>query len=190
MTKKWIVGLGNPGKKYERTRHNAGFMVLQGLADSLGMSLDTEKHGSLYARKHVDGFDVALILPQTFMNDSGEALAQWQRRDGLDPEKGLLVVYDDMDLPLGKLRSRAKGSAGSHNGMASVIDRLGSPDFNRLRIGIGKPEDPSEWPDYVLKKFGPLEKESLKQALERAGQAARDWVSHDSFERLMGKYNG
>lgn len=189
MPKKWIVGLGNPGKKYERTRHNAGFMALERLAKLLGAEIVNEKHDSLYARATVEGNQVALILPQTFMNDSGVPLAEWQRRDGLDPENGLLVVYDDMDLPFGRLRIRASGSGGSHNGMASIIERLGTSNFNRLRVGIGKPEDPALWADYVLKKFTPEEKENLEAVLDRAALAAKDWITHESFEKLMGKVN-
>jgi PTH1 family peptidyl-tRNA hydrolase len=188
MTKKWIVGLGNPGKKYERTRHNAGFMAVERLARLLKAELAQSKHDSLYARAKVGDISVALILPQTFMNDSGASLAQWKRKDGLDVAS-LLVIYDDMDLPFGKLRLRPSGSGGSHNGMASIIEQLGSPAFNRLRLGVGKPADPAEWADYVLKKFAPDEKEGLESMLGRAAEAARDWISHDSFERLMGRTN-
>src|SRR6266704_475590 len=125
MQKKWIVGLGNPGKKYEQTRHNAGFLAVKRLAADLGWSLDKEKHQSVYARGQVDGVQLTLILPQTFMNLSGEAVAGWKSKEGLDPENDLLVIFDDMDLALGKLRIRAEGSAGSHNGMGSMIERLG-----------------------------------------------------------------
>lgn len=189
MPKKWIVGLGNPGKKYERTRHNAGIMAVERLARALNMAIDKSKHDSLFGRTKVEGNSVALILPQTFMNDSGESLLKWQHKDGLDPENGLLVIVDDMDLPLGKLRMRASGSGGSHNGMNSIIEKLGTPKFNRLRIGIGKPENPADWPDYVLKKFNPDEKAGLDTVLDRAADAALAWITHESFERLMGTTN-
>ena len=190
MQKKWIVGLGNPGKKYEQTRHNAGFLAVTRLAEDLRLSLTKEKHQSLYARGQVDGTQVTLILPQTFMNLSGDSVSAWKSREGLDPEKDLLVIFDDMDLAFGKLRIRAEGSGGAHNGMASLIERLGTKRFNRLRIGIGKPENPEDWADYVTKKFNPAEKEALPVILDRAVKAAKSWLNHTSFEKLMAEVNG
>ena len=124
------------------------------------------------------------------MNLSGEALEAWKRREGMEPEKDLLVIYDDMDLGLGKLRIRAEGSAGSHNGMASILERLGTPQFARLRLGIGKPADPEAWADYVTQKFGPDEKAPLEAMLERAAKGAKAWLTHESFQKLMAEVNG
>lgn len=190
MQKKWIVGLGNPGKKYEQTRHNAGFLVVKRLAADLGWSLSKEKHQSLYARGQVNSIQLTLILPQTFMNLSGDAVAAWKSREGMDPANDLLVIFDDMDLDLGKLRIRAEGSGGSHNGMASLIERLGTKRFNRLRLGIGKPANPEDWADYVTQKFTSAEKVPLQSMLERAVKGARSWLTHTSFEKLMAEVNG
>lgn len=189
MEKRWIAGLGNPGKKYERTRHNAGFMALHQLAGLLGVEFGREKHLSLYARAEHEGVQTTLILPQTFMNLSGDCLAEWRRKEGMDPATQLLVVYDDMDLRLGRLRFRKSGSGGSHNGMASLIERLGTQDFCRLRLGVGKPEDPALWADFVTQNFDAREREAALGMCARAAEAARDWINHTSFERLMGKYN-
>ncbi len=188
MQKKWIIGLGNPGKKYETTRHNAGFMAVSRLAADLGFPLDREKRQSLYGQGVVDGVQLTLILPQTFMNLSGASAAEW-RRDGLEPGSDLLVLYDDMDLPLGKLRFRTKGSAGSHNGMASLIEHLGGGEFHRLRLGIGKPEDPALWADYVTQKFHPAERPTVKDMLERAARGARQWIRSAPNETLMAELN-
>jgi PTH1 family peptidyl-tRNA hydrolase len=191
MQKKWIVGLGNPGKKYEQTRHNAGFLAVKRFADDLGWSLNKEKHQSLYAKGQVDSTQLTLILPQTFMNLSGDAVAAWKGREGLDPASDLLVIFDDMDLSFGKLRIRAEGSGGSHNGMASLIERLGTKQFNRLRLGIGKPENPEAWADYVTQKFSAAERGApLQSMLERAVKGARSWLTHSSFEKLMAEVNG
>ena len=190
MPKKWIVGLGNPGKKYERTRHNAGFMAVKQLAALWEVSLDKEKHQAIYGRCRRGGIQVSLILPQTFMNLSGDCLLEWKSREGMELGDDLLVIYDDMDLALGKLRIRAEGSGGSHNGMASIIERLGTKEFSRLRLGIGKPEDPREWADYVTAKFSPAEKTPLESMLRRAVQGASAWLTHESFEKLMAEVNG
>ncbi len=189
MQKRWIAGLGNPGKQYERTRHNAGFLTLAKLAHMLGVDISKAKHQSLYARADVDAFQVTLILPQTFMNLSGDSLAEWKRREGLNPSGDLLVVYDDMDLPLGKLRLRKEGSGGSHNGMASLIERLATQDFHRLRLGVGKPANPEDWADFVTQPFKPDERPVAEAMFERAAQAAKAWITHDSFERLMSATN-
>jgi PTH1 family peptidyl-tRNA hydrolase len=189
MQKKWIVGLGNPGKKYAWTRHNAGFLAVTQMAEQLKLSLDREKHQSFYARTELDGSELTLVLPQTFMNASGDSLAEWKRREGMDIAKDLLVIVDDMDLPFGKLRIRAEGSAGSHNGLASLIERLGSGSFARLRIGIGKPANPEDWPDYVTGSFNPEEKKALEPVLQRAADGARLWLNEPSFEKLMAKVN-
>ncbi|MES2201813.1 MAG: aminoacyl-tRNA hydrolase [candidate division FCPU426 bacterium] len=190
MQRKWVIGLGNPGKKYESTRHNVGFRVLERLAKGLDVKIDKEKHQSLYVRTEVQGVQLTLIMPQTFMNLSGEAAAAWKRRDGLEPETELLVLYDDMDLPLGKLRFRLKGTAGSHNGMASLVELLGGTAFQRLRLGIGKPEDPALWADYVTQKFTPDEKPVLEDMLARAAQKTLAWVASESTgEKLVSEMN-
>lgn len=188
MEKRWIIGLGNPGKKYEKTRHNLGFLCVSQLAKQWGVELSREKHQSLFNRAQIDDCEATLILPQTFMNLSGEALAEWKRREGMDPSR-MLVVYDDMDLPLGKIRFRKEGSGGSHNGMASIIEKLATQDFPRLRLGVGKPANPEEWAGYVTSTFRPEEKEPVKAMLDKAVEAASLWLSEPLPERVMSKVN-
>jgi len=165
-------------------------MAVKRFADELGWSLSKEKNQSLYAKGQVDSTQLTLILPQTFMNLSGDAVAAWKGREGLDPARDLLVIFDDMDLSFGKLRIRAEGSGGSHNGMASLIERLGTRRFSRLRLGIGKPENPEAWADYVTQKFTTAEKAPLQGMLERAVKGARSWLTNTSFEKLMAEVNG
>src|SRR5437764_4152367 len=135
-----IVGLGNPGLEYSGTRHNLGFLALERLAEKHRLRFTGERGKSLVARGTVNGHDVALAKPQTYMNLSGEAVRELVRIYGLPP-KALLVVYDDVDLPLGTIRLREGGGPGTHNGMRSIVDELGRTDFPRLRIGVGMPTD-------------------------------------------------
>jgi PTH1 family peptidyl-tRNA hydrolase len=188
MVKKWLVGLGNPGDKYRHTRHNAGFMAVMEYASKACADAWRDKNQSAYLKWPTPEGQVFAVLPQTFMNDSGSSLLRWKSSEGLDPSQ-ILVVYDDMDLPFGKLRYRAEGSGGSHNGMASIIQCLGSEKFPRLRIGIGKPEDPADWPDYVLRRFSPDEAAQLPAVLAKAALAMGDWVAGLGAEALMSKYN-
>lgn len=188
MTKKWMVGLGNPGAKYEKTRHNAGFMAVMHYAARKGKSSWSDKNDSLYQKWPAGENQIWALMPQTFMNDSGVSLQKWKAKEGLEPSK-LLVIYDDMDLPFGKLRFRAGGSGGSHNGMASIIECLGTDKFPRLRIGIGKPENPEAWADYVLKKFIKEEQDGLPALLDKCADAMQDWCDQIPHERLMSKYN-
>jgi PTH1 family peptidyl-tRNA hydrolase len=189
MAKKWLVGLGNPEAKHASTRHNAGFMAVSLYAKRMAMGpWQKEKNESLWIRARQGETQLYLLMPQTYMNDSGRCLQAWRSKEGLDP-KDLLVVTDDMDLPLGRIRYRASGSGGSHNGMASVIECLGTKEFARLRLGIGKPEHPEDWPDYVLRRFLPEEAAPLQDALSKACDAMRDWVDGMAKDRLMSTYN-
>ncbi len=189
MQRRYLCGLGNPGPKYARTRHNVGFWVLDRLATQYKLPEPRLKHESLYSRAEISGVQWTLIWPQTFMNDSGRSLAEWKRREGLDPATELLVIFDDMDLEPGRLRVRKEGGSGSHNGMASLVECLATQDFARLRLGVGRPADPAQWADYVLKTFPPEEKLLVDKAVERAAQACVDWTSATSFESLMNKVN-
>lgn len=194
MSKKWIVGLGNPGAKYAGTRHNVGFMVIDRIVEQAFQGAEfREKHDSLYLKATHAGVPLMLLKPSTFMNLSGSSVVQWKGKEGLNPETDLLVIYDDMDLPLGRLRLRFNGSGGSHNGMDSMISSLGSSDFARLRLGVGKPLDPAEWADYVLKKFKPEEKPEIAKTIQAAADAALAWLEvGDEKSRgiLMSKVNG
>lgn len=183
---KLIVGLGNPGKEYERTRHNAGFMTIDALADSLGVSINQVKFKGLYTKTKMKGEDVILLKPTTYMNNSGESVQEVMRFFKIDVD-GLLVIYDDLDLPTGKLRIRDRGSAGGHNGIKSIIAHVGTQDFKRIRVGIEKnPLIPVV--DYVLGKFTAEEMTKLNPGIEKAIQVCKEFVDTD-FHKIMSIHN-
>ncbi len=165
-----IVGLGNPGLSYKKTRHNAGFQALDKLADKLNVRIKTKGFSSLYGEGKIDGERVILVKPQTYMNLSGDAVQQLLHFYKLEPDR-LIVLYDDIDLPLGSMRIRANGSAGSHNGMRSVIACVNSENFPRIRIGVGKDESVL-LRDYVLKRPSKAEQKTLDEVFENAADAA------------------
>ena len=176
---KIIIGLGNIGREYENTRHNAGFMAIDKLAQMLEMDFNQEKFSAYFAKKKIDGEDIILLKPTTYMNNSGIALRQC-----MDFYK---VPYDDMDMPVGKLRLRQKGSAGGHNGIKSIISHIGTQEFDRIRIGIGK-DKLIPVVDWVLGKFPQEQQEDLNHALEQAAKAAKFSIKH-SFSDTMNRYN-
>jgi PTH1 family peptidyl-tRNA hydrolase len=159
-----IVGLGNPGKKYANTRHNLGFLAINELSKKFDVPL--QKYQDLYESSRVEIYNEKVILaqPLTFMNKSGEAVRFISKKRAIPLDK-ILVIYDDLNLPLGKFRMRPNGSAGGHNGMASIIECLGSADFPRLRIGIGS-QDNISWEKFVLQSFSPQEKETIIKSLK------------------------
>ena len=182
---KLIVGLGNPGSKYAGTRHNIGFDVLDYLARQHQVSLAQERFHAWFGRGTIAGQPVVLLKPTTFMNRSGQAVQAAGRFYKLALED-LLVILDDLALPVGKLRLRPQGSAGSHNGLQDIVDRLGSQDFARLRIGIGAATiDPAA---YVLARFSPQEQEAVAQAIPRAAEAVTWWLA-DGTESTMNRIN-
>ncbi len=184
---KLVVGLGNPGPQYARTRHNLGFMCVDKLAQSRGLRFDRKQAESLVAMGQIDHEPVVLAKPQTFMNQSGKAVAALVRRHGV-ALRDLLVVYDDLDLPLGTLRLRERGSPGTHNGMRSVVESLGSRDFPRLRLGIG-PLPPGVDPvDFVLSPFRPEEQAVVQQAIDLAADAIATWILEGPVV-AMNRYN-
>lgn len=183
---KLIVGLGNPGKEYENTRHNSGFCVMDAIADELHESITTKKFKALIATTRIAGEQVLLMKPQTYMNLSGEAVIEAVKFYHIDP-KDILVIYDDLDLPVGKIRLREKGSAGGQNGMKNIINHLHTQEFNRIRVGIGK-DARVPVVDWVLGKIRKEEKEDYMQAVQEAKDAAIYSVSH-SFIDTMSKYN-
>jgi len=164
-----IVGLGNPGRRYADTRHNVGFMTVEELVRRHGAAETAERMGARVARARIEGHDVLLVKPQTFMNESGQAVGRLWRWYRLRLED-LLVIGDDIDLPFGRLRLRTGGSAGGHKGLQSIFTHLGSPDVARLKIGIGRP-DSTEARDYVLSSFRPEERADLPAVLARAADA-------------------
>lgn len=184
---KLFVGLGNPGKQYEKTRHNAGFEVIDALATKWSISFNHTKHKGIYGTGEVKGEKVILLKPMTYMNLSGESIAAIMNFFKIDVED-LIVMYDDLDLPPGKIRLRQKGSAGGHNGIKSTIAHLGTQNFNRIRIGIGRPSVPMAIPDYVLGRFTAEEWESISQAIEKSADACNFWLS-TSFVQVMNEYN-
>ncbi len=188
LEKRFIFGLGNPDRKHQVTRHNAGVMAIEALAVARKLEF-TDRNGSRCAEFDYEGRRIYLLASSDwYMNESGQLLLEWKRREGLAPEN-LLVVFDDMDLPLGKLRIRPLGSGGSHNGMASILADLGSEQFARLRLGVDKPVLPEEWANYVLQDFRKDEIDVVKVMLAKAGDAILDWAKGENFEKLMSQYN-
>lgn len=183
-----IVFLGNPGPKYACTRHNAGFMAGDALAKKLGVSIDRLRFRALTAAAEINGEKVLLMKPQTFMNLSGEAVSEAARFYKIPPEH-VLVVSDEISLPLGKLRVRPKGSAGGHNGLKSIIASLGSDAFPRIRIGVGAPPHPDyDMADWVLSVFRNQDLEDMLAASERAAEAVTTYISNGP-ERAMNRFN-
>jgi len=185
---KIVAGLGNPGPRYKNTRHNLGFLLLDLLADRLSVDFGKEKNQGLLAQGVWRGEKVLLVKPQTFMNRSGDCLARVCRNTIYDPAD-LLVVVDDINMPLGKLRMRAGGSAGGHNGLKSIIERLGSPDFHRMRMGVGDDRKSSDLADHVLSTFLPGEREEVDNMLERGAEAALVWLA-EGIGPAMNAHNG
>ncbi|MBI3332639.1 MAG: aminoacyl-tRNA hydrolase [Candidatus Omnitrophica bacterium] len=185
---KVVVGLGNPGPKYAGTRHNAGFMVVQRLAERWSIPLRSTLCRSKVGQGLFSGHAVRLALPQTSMNASGEAVECLARRWRLDPS-ALLVVCDDVSLPLGMIRLRGQGSAGGHRGLGSVLDRLQTEGVSRLRVGIRGFEEPSgDLTDYVLGRLTAPEKKVLEEALLLSGEACETWVSR-GLSAAMNRFN-
>jgi len=187
---KLVVGLGNPGPRYRQTRHNAGFRVLDAVAARAGAGAPVSRFAGRYSEGVLAGQRVGLLAPETFMNRSGEALALALATLPIaDPAADLLVVLDDADLPLGRLRLRARGSSGGHNGLADVLERLGTKAVPRLRFGIGRPVEPRDTVDFVLEPFAPAEETLLAEALPRAADAVACFVAEGSAV-AMNRFNG
>ena len=183
-----IAGLGNPGSRYEKTRHNCGFEAIDLLAERCGISLEDRKFKSLCGNGVIDGQKVLLMKPLTYMNLSGEAVQAAAAFYKIDPAKELIVLYDDISLEPGQLRVRAKGSAGGHNGIRSIIRMLGTEQFLRVKIGTGaKPAD-MDLADYVLGRIPLSERADMAAAFDRASKAAVDLVT-EPLDRVMNEYN-
>lgn len=182
---KAIIGLGNPGKAYAKTRHNIGFMILDRVAETAGLSFKTEKK---LKAETVKTADYILIKPQTFMNLSGQAVAPLISYYKIASDD-VLVVYDDLDLPPYQGRLRPNGGTGGHKGMVSLFDHLGDHPLKRLRIGIGHPQATMPVSDYVLKKFPKREQNELNQALDKAEKAIHSWLKGETFENVMTHYH-
>ena len=183
-----VVFLGNPGPRYEGTRHNAGFLAADAMAKAKGVAINKLRFRALTASIEVDGQKVLLMKPQTYMNLSGEAAAQAAKFYKIPPER-VIVVSDETALPIGKLRVRAKGSAGGHNGLKSIIACLGSEQFPRIRIGVGAPPYPDyDMADWVLSTFKNQDAEDMQQAAGRAAEAVECYI-RSGPDRTMNLYN-
>lgn len=178
-----IVGLGNPGREYAQTRHNMGFLTLDVLAERWRIPLSTKGFQGLYGKGIAEGERVMLVAPQTYMNASGECVGAMARYFDV-PKDHILVIYDDIDLPVGRLRVRQAGSAGTHNGMKSLIAHLGGGEFPRIRIGVGKPEPGTLLADYVLGIPNKAERETLAQVRQAAADAAAEIIRGDMDEAM------
>lgn len=181
-----VVGLGNPGAEYAQTRHNAGFKVVEAISELLGIEVGKKKFGGLFGQGFYQGRQLFLLMPQQYMNRSGQAVATAAGFYKLGVED-ILVVTDDMAFEPGRIRLRAKGSAGGHNGLADIIDKLGTNAFARLRVGIGA-SGPIPGRDYVLGKVRPEERELLNEGILLARDAALCWAS-STIEAAMNEYN-
>jgi len=183
---KLIAGLGNPGLKYRDTRHNIGFLTIDNFAKAHKIKADKRSNQTLFGKLTIQGEEILLIKPQTYMNNSGDAVKAFSYRCSIKPND-ILVVCDDIHLDLGILRLRAKGSSGGHKGLESIIERIGASDFNRLRIGIGFGRS-DEVRDYVLSRFGPDEKSLVAEMVSMAADAVTVWIE-GGIELAMNRYN-
>lgn len=185
---KLIVGLGNPTGKYDKTRHNVGFEVIDYLVNRYGIALDTVKHKGMYGKGIIEGKSVILLKPMTFMNLSGESVSGVANYYKI-PAEDIIVIYDDINLDVGRIRIRKKGSAGGHNGIKNIIAHLGTQEFPRVRIGVGMKPGNMDLADYVLSRFSKDEEPLLQSGYERAGEVVALMVQ-DAIDKAMNDYNG
>ncbi|MBC7362263.1 MAG: aminoacyl-tRNA hydrolase [Candidatus Aminicenantes bacterium] len=182
-----VVGLGNPGSEYAHTRHNAGFLVVKSLARSWGLQLKIEAFRSKLTETKKDGVKIVLALPQTYMNLSGLAVKELLAGYKVNPEN-LIVIYDDLDIELGEIRVRPQGGPGSHKGMKSIVQEIGTRIFPRVRVGIGPKPEGQDAARYVLSEFSDKEKEQLQLALDKACQAV-EMIIEGQISRAMNSFN-
>ena len=183
---KVVIGLGNPGKKYEKTRHNIGFIAVDNLRKKMNISDEREKFQALVSEKNIDGEKVIFLKPQTFMNLSGNSVIEIVNFYKLDPKKDIIVIYDDMDLSFGDIRIREKGSSGGHNGIKSIISHIGE-EFIRIKCGIGAKEKDAV--EHVLGEFNQTEQKDLDEILEKINNCVMEMLSVQNLDRIMQKYN-
>lgn len=183
-----IAGLGNPGRQYAGTRHNMGFNVVTRIADDYKMQITIKEHKALCAKGFIGGQKVLLALPQTYMNLSGESIRELVNYYKIDPETELMVIYDDISMDVGRIRMRAKGSSGGHNGIKNIIAELGTDVFPRMKVGVG--EKPKGWDlaDYVLGRFSDEENEVMRRMLAKGSDACRDFILY-GIQEAMNRYN-
>lgn len=184
---KIIAGLGNPGQKYDKTKHNTGFMTMDHYLDEKGLSLDKDKFEGLWTKQKINGEDVILLEPQTYMNESGRSVSQVANFFKVDPED-ILIIQDDMDMPIGKIRIRANGKSGGHNGIKSIIRDLGTEKFNRLKIGIRHPKNATVV-SWVLTPFNDEQQKLMDDAFDTSVKIIDDFIAGRDSQYLMNKYN-
>lgn len=186
---KCIVGLGNIGKRFELTKHNIGFEVIDYMLERNQFKLDKQKYKGAYTIERLVGEKVMFIEPMTMMNLSGDAVGPLMKYYDIDIDD-LLVLYDDLDLPQGEIRLRQKGSAGGHNGMKSIIQALGTDQFKRIRIGVDRPSNGMSIVDYVLQKFSKQEMDTMNKVIEHSARAVEAYIESSRFDRVMNEFNG
>ncbi|UQS82331.1 aminoacyl-tRNA hydrolase [Bombilactobacillus folatiphilus] len=184
---KAIFGLGNPGREYDQTKHNMGFMTIDALADTYQVELNKSEFSAIDTHFKLAGETIYLVKPLTFMNSSGNAVKQLMSYYQIRPEE-ILVIQDDLDLPIGKIRLREKGSAGGHNGIKSIIAATGTQDFKRVKIGIGHP-DRAQVVNWVLTPFQKAEQANAQAGIGLAAQAIQKWLETDNFSQVMNDFN-
>jgi len=182
-----IVGLGNPEKEYGKTRHNMGFNVINRLGEMVGISVTHSKFNGLYGMGEISEEKVILLKPQTYMNCSGDSVIQFKNYYKIPKDK-IIVIYDDVDLDISDIRIREKGSSGTHNGMKSIIEVLGTEEFIRVRVGIGKPKQDMDMADYVLGHIPKVEKEILEKSVEIATEAVIK-ILEEGVDVAMNEFN-
>ena len=184
---KIIAGLGNPGQKYDKTKHNTGFMTMDHYLDEKDLSLDKDKFEGHWTKQKINGEDVILLEPQTYMNESGRSVSQIAKFFKVDPED-ILIIQDDMDMPIGKIRIRANGKSGGHNGIKSIIRDLGTEKFNRLKIGIRHPKNTTVV-SWVLTPFNDEQQKLMDDAFDTSVKIIDDFIAGRDSQYLMNKYN-
>ena len=184
-----IAGLGNPGRQYEKTRHNMGFDTIDELIERHRIPQGGIAHKAMYGKGMIAGEKVLAVKPLTYMNLSGEAIREYVNYYKMDPETELIVIYDDIDLEPGQIRIRKKGSAGGHNGIKSIIAQIGTQNFYRIKVGVGAKPKGGDLADYVLGRFSPEERELVDKAICDAADAV-EMILKDGIEAAMNHYNG
>ena len=183
-----IVGLGNPGMKYDATKHNMGFKVIDELVETYGIPSSGTSLKGMYGKGMIGGEKVILIKPMTYMNNSGECVRAFVDYYKVDPEEEMIIIYDDITLEPGNIRIRKKGSAGGHNGIKSIIAHLGTEKFKRIRVGVGEKPKNSDLADFVLSPFKPEEKDAVREGIEKAAKAV-EVILTDGADAAMNQYN-
>jgi PTH1 family peptidyl-tRNA hydrolase len=187
ISMKLVVGLGNPGRQYEGTRHNIGFRIVDELARQAGIAFASNKFEAEYGQGNLEGEKVALLKPQTYMNLSGSSVAPAARFYKVGPED-LIVVHDELDLPFGRMQLKRGGGTGGHNGLNSIVERLGSNDFIRVRVGIGRPDNKEKVVGHVLSSFGKEEGKALEELAAKVSDAIRA-ILREGLPAAMNAYN-